>query len=212
MSHSRKILSQAGTSLADVYDIEGSVVGLEALDVEEVKAVHDLGPQIHSERLRSVVVLMSSTAVGQNTGWDIGTGQLPDSVNRIIGTTVIPLTAARVANAQLSIRNFDTGRETPIWNWDTGNDIESPIRWSNEGAGAIAVNVLRTVGAYWQLPTLCTRMEDQSSMPNLIFRGLTSGFGAGTVEVLALITLCRPDRATPMPGDPRSHGLPIPSW
>jgi len=210
VSHSRKILGQAGVSLADVYDIEGSVVGLENLDVSEVKAVHDLGGQIHSERLISFIVLSSSGAVNQSAAIGVTAGGIPDSVNRLLGVSVLASAAARVDHVALTIQDADTGREFPIWSWDTNDDREQQILWSLDGAGAAAFFLLSTLVT--QLPQLLTRLGTSLAMPQLVMRGTTSAFGAGTVTVRALYHLCRPNTGNPTPGEPSSHGLPLPGW
>lgn len=211
MTDSRRILSQAGTSLADVYDVEGSVVGLEALDVSDVKAVHELGGQIHSERLLVFGLQIGSTALAQNLTWDVELSVFPDSINRILSIAVIADVGSRIDNCSVHIRDSLTLRDIPIWMWDSVNDLEGAVRWS---APAVAAHVaLRPVinlpgGA----PCLLARTGTSRRMPTLFFRGLTSGFGAGTVLALALVNVARPDDAVPAPGNPSSHGLPIPSW
>jgi len=211
MTHSRKILSQAGVSLADIYDIEGSVVGLEQLDVGEVKAVHELGATIHSERLMSFLVLATSGAVAQNASWGVQTSGLPDSVNRLLGVGVMCDNAARIENVSIAIGDQDSGREMPIWVWDTNDDRVQRFIWSQDGAGAAQVDHLSVLVTH--LPQLLTRLGVRLRMPSLLFRGLATGFGAGTVETQVVYHLARPNPTlAPAPGEPSSHGLPIPSW
>lgn len=212
MGHARKILSQAGTSLADVYDIEGSIAGLEELDVRDIKGVHDLGPQIHSERLLVFNLQIDGTAVLQSVNWGIFLGSFPDSINRVLSATVIADTAARVDFCSILIEDTVNDREHLIWAWDSADDVESRVRW-NPGTGATTETVLRpSSNIAGGLPTLIARTGGSSAMPNLVFRGRSLAFGAGTVQALALIQVARPDRGAPSAGDPSSHGLPIPSW
>ncbi len=213
MTHSRKILSQAGASLADVYDVEGSVVGLEALDVEDIKGVHELGGQIHSERLLSVLIQQNSTALAQNLTWNLTTGNFPDSIARLFGMALFVDTAARVTSASVHITDSDTGREMPLFAWEAVTGLEIPTRWSNNGAAVATFQLLRPgVGAPAQIPTLLTRMGGSRQTPTITFRGVTAGFGAGTVTCFLVYHIARPNRVVPVPGDPLSHGLPIPSW
>ena len=209
MTHSRKILSQAGTSLADVYDVEGSVVGLEELDVAEIKGVHDLGPTIHSERLRTFLLRADTTLINQSTVWNVTLGALPDSINRLLSIAVIADTAAVIDHCQVSIGDPDSGLDHVIWAWDNLVDAEITLR-----EFAATVFLLRPVSQLaGGAPNLLSRTgAGGGAMPNLIFRGITLAFGAGTVRAQAMIQVCRPDRGAPSPGEPSSFGLPIPGW
>lgn len=208
---SRKILSQAGTSLADVYEIEGSIAGLEQLDVEDIKGVHDLGPQIHSERLLSFLVLGATANHLQDVTFEVITAGIPDSTNRLLGLSVISNKAARLDHASVVIQDPDTGRELPIWIWDTADDRERQITWSLDGA-AVAVFFELSSLATPNIPQLLTRIGPSGAMPQLILRGLTAGFGAGNVTTRVIYHLARPNTGNPPAGEASSHGLPIPSW
>jgi len=211
VSHSRKILSQAGVSLADVYDIEGSVVGLEELDVENIKGVHELGAQIHSERLLVFGLDANSGLVAQSTNWSISLGGFPDSINRILSICFIADTAARVDFCNLNILDGGSLQGHPIAAWDSNVDVEQQVRWLNPTI-ATETLLMPTRQIAGGLPTILARTGASEVMPTLEFRGRTLGFGAGTVRTRALIQVARPDRGNPAPGEPSSHGLPIPSW
>lgn len=212
MGHTRKILSQAGTSLADIYDVEGSVVGLDALSVEEIQGVHELGGTIHSERLSVFHRNIASDDELQNVAFNTSMSGFPDSINRILGIFVVASVASRVAFVTLSIGDPATGREHIIWAWDETADAEGPVRW-DDGSGAANISGLRTLaGPLGTQPNLLVRTGARWRMPSMVMRGLTNGFGAGNVTVTAQIMLCRPDRSVTAPGDPNSRGLPIPSW
>lgn len=212
MTHSRKILSQAGTSLADIYDVEGSVVGLEDLDVSEIKGVHDLGPTIQSERLTSHLVLVTTGAVNQSTAFNVAMNDVTDAVNRLLGVAVMADVGARVDFASIAIGDTQSFRETPIWVWDTNDDVVKRFSWVEDGVGPSTVDNLEVLGVT-HLPQLLTRTGLDRGMPRLMLRGSTTAFGAGTVEVQAIYTFCRPNvSGTPAPGEPSSHGLPVPSW
>ena len=213
MSHSRKILSQAGVSLADVYDVEGSVVGLENLDVSDIKGVHDLGPQIHSERLIVFNLIADSTALAQNVDWDVELAGFPDSINRLLSISVVVDVGARVNLCSLAIREPDTLADHLIWIWDSSDDLETNVRWSNTGGTVANILALRPItNVLGGAPTMIGRTGTTQAMPSLFFRGRTLGFGAGTVQAQCLIQVMRPDVGNPAPGAPSSHGLPLPSW
>jgi len=209
-----KILSQAGKSLADVYDIEGSIAGVEDLLSKDVHLVHEMGGQIFSERLESLLITLSSTAILQSTTFDIQSAAPPDSINRIAGAIMYADAAAEVSFAQLSITDTSsaTPAELPIMAWDAAVDAEVSIRTRLDGAAIGTLQWLRPVQPPLALPALMTRMGAASSMPVISFRGQTLAFGAGTSTTLAVILLVRPDPLTTVPGGPMSHGLPIPSW
>ena len=210
MAHSRKVLSQAGFSLADVYDVQGSIVGIEELEVSEVKAVHDLGPQIHSERLTTFIQINETVAVGQNTAFSFLSAGHDDAVARVLGYIVFANVAGRVDRVCVGIQDPDTLREMPFFVWNTANDRESAFEWSEDGAAIATFVQFNTLAT--QLPSLVTRMGINRTMPRFILRGDTSGFGAGTVQIFMAMYIAFPNPVARVPGDPSSHGLPIPSW
>ncbi len=212
MAHTRKVLSQAGISLADIYRVEGSIVGIDALDVEDIKGVHELGATILAERLIAFDLIMDSTAVAASTAWNISLAgtSFPDSINRVLSIAVIADTAARVDFCSVQIGNPGTGVDHIIWSWDTAVDQEKNVRW---GAPAVGTQILlQPIGNLNGSPNLIARTGAVGRMPNLVFRGISSAFGAGTVQARALVMVIRPDRGAPTPGTPSSHGLPLPSW
>ena len=212
MSHSRKILSQAGTSLADVYDVEGSVVGLENLDVSDIKGVHDLGPQIHSERLIVFGLIANTGNVLQSANFNVELGAFPDSINRVLSVFVISDTATAMRFCTVSITDPDTDADHPIWCWSSVDDVESFVR-IDVGAGVATQFAMRPLSQVaGGLPTMIGRTGATEAMPTLNFRGETLAFGGGNMVARAFIQIMRPDPGAPAPGHPSSHGLPIPSW
>ena len=206
-----KILSRSGADLADIYNVEGSIAGIEDLVSREVHLAHEMGAEIFSERLRTFMVLLDTGNVIQNTAFNEIAGGIPDSINRVLGVSVILDTAARLDMCSLMVRNTITGRETPIFVWDTADDLEQRIRWSIDGA-AVVEDVHCQPLTSSMLPYLLTRTGASSSMPELAFRGLTGGFGAGNLRARCIVTLCRPSSGAPTAGEPSSHGLSIPGW
>ena len=209
-----KILSQSGISLADAYDVEGSIVGVEELESQGVKLVHEMGATMLSERLQGFFVKMEST-VAQNAFWTLSSGAaitFADSPNRILGISIVipAANAGDVTHCSLSIQNALLDRELLIHTWDSGDDPEVRVRFNDDGAGIASFLELRP--AVSNIPQLMVRLGEGPIMPNLRFAGGTSGFGAGTVVVTAIIHLCRANPETPAPGAPSSHGLPLPSW
>jgi len=207
-----KILSQAGVSLADVYDVEGSIVGVDELITREVHLQHEMGAQIFSERLRGFIIKLEPGAIAQNTSFSVGITKIPDSPNRLIGVQCVA-TNARISNIALYVSDISAiAREILVWSWDVVNDQNSTQRWSDDGGAVGSVNMLRSTAPNYGLPLLITRTGDSGQMPELNVRGTTAGFGAGTVTPVILCMMIRANPQAPVPGDPRSHGLPVPSW
>jgi len=212
-----KILSQAGVSMADSYEVEGSIVGVDNLDANNVSLVENMSSRVFSERMSSHLLRISSGSLAQNSAWDIVASPFPDCPCRITNIVFIALTASRISMADLMIADPNSDVEMPIATWASGAvttggsaDSEAPIRFDDDSAGAGTVSLLRQTLPMF--PQLVVRMGSAPGMPVLKFRGLTSGFGAGTVEVLCYVSHCRPNVLTPAAGHPSSHGLAIPSW
>jgi len=205
-----KVLAHAGVSLADSYNIKGGSVGVEELDVKDVKGVHDMGATMFSERLESHLLQIDTGAMAQNFTWGNSLITIPDGPNRLVGLSVLSDTAARITNCAVSLRDAQSLRELPIWVWDINDDAESPFPWSDDGDTVAPVFYLRPTT--YLLPTLLTRMGVLMGMPEILFRGLTAGFGAGTVTVFLLMHMARANPLSPGSGAPSAHGLPVPSW
>jgi hypothetical protein len=203
--------------MADSYDIEGSIVGVENLDSSSVGLVENMGQRVFSERMTSHLLRISSGSLAQNAAWDIVASPFPDGPCRITNIVFIALTASRVSMADLMIADPNSNVEMPIATWASGAvtiggvaDNERPIRFDDDSAGAGTVSYLGQTLA--TSPQLVVQMGQAPGMPVLKFRGLTSGFGGGTVEVLCYVSHCRPNVLSPAPGHPSSVGLAIPSW
>ena len=216
-----KVQAQAGKSLADVYAVEGSIVGVEELVTQDVTLSHEMGGEIHSERLTCNQVRISSGDIAASTDFNVGVNPsgtgvapyyTPDVTNRILGV-FLAVVAADVNHFEyvaLSLRDLNSSREMPIYTWDDSDDDQTRVLWNDDGAGSAEHYQLRSRGLYIQ--TLATRMGDEQVMCQIMCRGRTKAFGGGTAEVIALVQCLRPARVQITAGQPRSHGLPLPSW
>jgi len=208
------ILGRPGFSLADVYEIEGSSVGVDDLQTKEVHLVHELGGQIVGERLRTFLHHFESADNLQSVAFDVADGQLNDVPCRILGLCVTTDTIARLTGVQVSLESADNAfGEFPLFVWSTGNDTETAFRYSQPGAspsteGYLSVTDANQMQAH---PTLAARGEDDL-MGNLVMRGDTAAFGAGTVKIHVMALIARCERIPSAPGDPKNFGLPFPSW
>jgi len=201
-----KILSQSGMSLADVYNVEGSIAGIDELESREVTLVHEMGATIFSERFGSSIRRGTTGDVAQSTNFDFTLTEFGQGAVRIVNIAVFADTAGRIVNAQVSINNGDD-REVPIWAWSSATDGENNIRVQVVG-GAIAVrSLMLPILSPGTFPTMLSGPAQPVRVPNITFRGSTSGFGAGTVElVLVIHTLFSQSQGL------SSLGLPIPGW
>jgi len=212
-----KILSQAGISLADTYDVEGSIVGVEELETHEVNLVEDMGPRVMGERMKQILLRGVTTAIGAATDFNItilGSAAVPspDCASRILGVTAL-IPAANVTeieNWSLVVRDQNLQRECSVVSWDIDVDSEVKTIWNDDGAGAANFIELRPL--VHQLPGLLTRVGDLSVAPQLVFRGTSAAVVATTVVATIIVQLSRPTRVNPAPGEPSSHGLPLPGW
>jgi len=208
-----KILSQAGISLADSYDIEGSIVGVDNLDANNVALVHEMGATIQSERLETHVIQINSGVLEADDTFDIDITTIPDSINRILGIYVTVDVTARMDFCSVALRPRDlTADAFPLWSWDTDTDIEVDIRIMQGGTTANRLMLVPTEKAQYAFQVIMTRGGLGLAIPFISFSGVAKGFGAGELNAAAHVLLCRPDAVTPAAGEPSSHGLPIPSW
>ena len=200
-----KVLGQAGTSLADVYDVEGSIAGVDQLLSEDVNTVHEMGDTIASERFSGAIRRLQSGAINQSTSFGVSLTDLPAGVWRILNIAVLGNQTARTAN--LSVLMADTnGREIPLFVWDVAQDIESVVRIDENGAGA--TNLRYFIGNPGLLgPTMGVGTGQPQRVDEIAFRGTSSAFGAGTVTYTLLIYI-----ALMQVGGLSSIGLPVPSW
>jgi len=194
-------------SLADVYDIEGSIVGVENLAAEDVNLVHEMGSTIFSEQASGSVSLITTGPILQNITWNLNLAMGGD-IRRIFAVQVLADVAARVTHASININNVNPAgaTEIPIWNWQTGvgGDVEKICRC--ELAGTIA-NLIRLESGQPFAPTMTFGTDQPRATPRITFRGVTAGFGAGTVLVRALIY-----EGFAFTGALSVRGLPLPSW
>jgi len=202
-----KVLAQAGTSLADIYDVEGSIAGVEEIETREVQAVHEMGQAIFSERLRARVITTASAATAQSLNIDVAILAFADiPFIRVHGIFVFTSVTARLTRMAVMIEDaISAGNGLPIWVWD-GN--EESVRTS---VGGSAVNTISLDGMpqYSMLPSFMVGQtrRGQEVSPNLTLRGSTSAFGAGTVTVT-----CHTLISFPTLGGVSSRGLPVPGW
>lgn len=202
-----EVQSQAGVSIADVYDVKGSQAPVERLDISEIKGVHEMGQTVFSERFSTTVRRLSAGAIGQSTAWDTVFSDLPAGVSRVLGIAVTSGGVnGRIARTNLMASDPAALREFPLFVWDTANDIETTVQMVDGGAPT-GVGMLIPVNAYPLQLSIITGADQPQRVPNITFRGVTAAFGAGTVTPVAWIYL-----GFSAIGGISSRGLPFPSW
>ena len=205
-----KVLSQAGISLSDIYDVEGSVVGIEQLIPSEVRLEHEMGGAIFSERLSAGIRRQTTGAITQSTPFDLFMIGLPAGIYRILGVKVTADLAARVANVNLSVVGIDAtgalGQEMPFFVWDSGVDSEITLRTTD--LGPAAANFVGLVTDRVQTPTIAVSTgQPQLVGSQIAMRGNSAAFGAGNIVVTAQVLIAFSEI-----GGISSIGLPVPSW
>jgi len=195
-------------SLADSYDIEGSIAGVEELLSQDVSLVHEMGNTIFSERLSGRMVNFETAAIGQSTAFVGGfVTDLEVPVMRILGVEVMVDTVDRVADMCVSISQGagTVGNEMPIWVFAGGSNYRT-VRFLVDGTLANQ-NVADPVPAFTKLPNILVGRPQPETTSIMNVRGTTTAFGAGDVTITVAVYL-----AFPQGQALSSRGLPVPSW
>jgi len=205
----QKVLGNAGKSLADIYDVDGSIVEIEELDSAQVKVVHELGGPIFAERIEGHILTASTAAIDQSLNFAAtisGLAKVP--MMRVLGVMVSVDTTARIANCAVSLRGQAQAgalaQEIPIWVWDGTNT--DAVRHFIDDVLADAL-VLRPEAVYSNQPNIMIGFPQPVRVNSIACRGSTSAFGAGDVTITLMAYLAFP-AAPALEGG----GLPIPSW
>lgn len=203
------VQSQVGISLSDVYDVRGGQAPIERLLTTEVPVVHEMGSTIFAERFQQTIRRRSTGDIAQSTAIGDVITDLPAGPWMLHGLTVLSDASARLSNLAILARDPRAAREEILWVWNSvvGTFI-SNIRIQEEGAGISQLEVLIPgVGSGPFLPRLMSSSQSRQFVSEIAIRGLTTAFGAGTVETILLLHISLTHQ-----GDISNHGLPIPSW
>ncbi len=201
-----KILSKSGDSLADVYDVAGSIAGIDDLVSKEVHLVHEMGSTILAERLAGQVnSSLATAALLQNVDFsvDITVG----ITGRLLGLQVISDDQSRVSRAQVSITSPADQDDTdaPIWFWTTAIGAFSLAQVLLSGTVTTVALLIPDGGVL--TPNILIGDDSPRPCSTVSLRGRTTGFGAGDVTITALLHF-----AFPQVTGLSSRGLPLPSW
>ena len=204
-----KARGQSGFSIADTYEVPGGVFKIGDIDDSQVSLTHDLASTVFAERFQTEMRTSKTGALSQDSSWGTTISDLPPVPTRLLGVVVHADVAARVKRASILIMDSDTGVEIPIFFWDTATDIETEVRMSDYG-GVGVQEVLQPTQTFFGIPTptfVGGSLQVDPVCRNLVFRGTTASFGAGTVECIATFYLAHSQVTKST-----AKGLPIPSW
>jgi len=202
-----KILSQSGITLADAYNVVGSIAGIDELLSNEVSLVHDLSGTLFSERYVTTFRRIISGDVLQSTNIDIIIANLPATPTRLLGLCVMADDASRVSVAAVSVRDplASGGQEIPIWVWDRTN--ATVARFDDQGTVG-AHEIMHGIPELTSVPTMIGGSGQGPGMVDgIALHAQSSAFGAGTVEMTVLMYF-----GFAFQQGLSSKGLPFPSW
>jgi len=202
-----KILAQAGISLADVYDVQGSIAGVERLLSEEVQVVHEMGGTLFSERFSGSVRSFNTGNIGQNVTFGVVLSDLPAGPWKINALHVVTDNLVRVDQTTVLVRSPSNNREVVLFAWDTAVDGGVSVRVDGD-AGVEALTYLRpSQPAIIPGALLAVGAGQPQDVSGMALRGVTAAFGAGTVAVTCTFFISFAEI-----GGVSSLGLPLPGW
>lgn len=207
-----KVQALGGFSLADTYEVKGSVAVIRELVSREVPLFHEMGQVIFSERLSGDIFRVSTGAIAQNINISspVDSTAFPPAPFRVVALSVFADVTARLTQVAVMVRNPNRQivpvREVPVWIWD-GATYE-PVRIVDDGGASANVEMLVPTASLVTLPFIMVGRAQPLEVSELVMRGVTSGFGAGTVTVTLVVYFVYADHER-VGG---SVGLPIPSW
>lgn len=201
------VQSQAGESLTDIYDVRGGQAPVERILTADVQAVHGMAETIASERFSITIRRAVSIDDAQNIVFNEVLTDLPSGVSRVLGVQVFANAIGRTSIASVMARDPTSGREFPLFLWDSDTDIFKQARMEDDGAGVGTHNMLIQIEPQPLGRSILAGSAQPQSVGQIALRGIASGFGAGTVTHVMIIHL-----AFSAIGGISSHGLPIPSW
>jgi len=200
-----KVLARTGHSLADIYDVKGSIAGVEELLAREVSLVHEMGQTIFSERLSTTIRHRATDPLAASTAIAEIVADFPAAPTRILGVTVLTDNAARLARVSVHLEDPLAERGMPIWVWDGTNNQTIDILDN----GAISAEQMLTPTAEFQkIPNFRIGSDQPQFVENVSMRGVTTAFGAGDVTITMMVYIAFAETGNV----PSSFGLPVPGW
>ena len=201
-----RILSKSGDSLADLYDIDGSIAGIDELQSKDVNLVHEMGSTIFSERLNVSIERLVTSAMSASSTFLVVLNTLPTGPWRVLGVNVFADQGSRVGDVIVAVHDDELGRDMPLFIWESTRDQEFLVRLRNDQPTTSSQLILRPSIAN-PVPTMGCGQDQRQSVNQLALQGTVLAFGAGTVKVTATVQIAFAER-----GGLSSRGLPLPGW
>jgi len=180
---------------------------VEELEPGPVHLVHEMGGTIFSERVVSQIRRLTSGDIAQSLDFGPQLADLPDNPFRILGFQVITDAAASLSHVALLMRDPEANQEFPVWVWDGTNS--RTIRIIDDNNAVANLGILTPEPGMSNYATMMFGPESRLSVPDLVLRGTTTAFGAGTVETIALVHIAFAEVSK---GGISAYGLPLPGW
>lgn len=201
-----KIQSRVGVSLSSLYDVRGSIAGLEELRQTEVAVVHEIGATAFSERLGATIRRRAATFAQSATVGEV-LDDLPATPYMIHSVQVMEDVGNRVGRLCVVARDPIGGREVPLWVWDETSVRE--MRIVDDGGAAGVERFLVPDANFVNYPVLMVGdgQPHTQIVNEIAMRGSTTAFGAGNVVLTLLVRI-----SFAALGDLNSYGIPIPGW
>ena len=198
-----KILSQGGRSLADMYQVVGSIAGIDQLETREVVLVHEMSAVLFSERFRTTIRRVNALGMLQNVFTDLEINNLPAAITRLLAIQVVSDDATRISHMACSVHDPANEADFPVWVWD-GTSVVGRF----EDFGTLTTFDILQPAASTFLPTFAGG-QDQSPDQVQDFHATvrTTGFGAGTVDIRVFLFL-----GFTFTGGVSGYGARVPSW
>lgn len=201
-----KILSKSGDSLADVYDVQGSIAGIDQLQSQDVNLVHEMGSTVFSERFNLVIQKIESTGMAQSVNFLAVLGSLPATPWRVLGVNVFTDVAGRLDSVVVTLHDTGLGRDMPLFVWKSTVDSELVVRLRNDASTTSNQVLLRSNGV-GLVPTMGCGTDQRENVEQLAMQGTVKAFGAGTLDITATVLIGFAEL-----GGVSSRGLPLPGW
>ena len=190
-----------------MYQVSGSVAGIDSLETHELPIVHEMGAVLFSERFRTTIRRITTGGIAQNITASPAITNMPDAITRILGIQVYADDESRVLTAQVSLQRPSNAEDFPIWVWDGTTFATAAL----VDLGVLGnFDILSPEPGTLMVPTFSGGVDQGPSnetVTDLRLRVITTGFGAGTVEIICVVYL-----AFTFTGGVSAFGARVPSW
>jgi len=206
-----KVLADVGKSVADVYDVEGSIAGVENVLTKDVQAIHEMASTIASERMGSQLIRVEAAGVVASADFIAAAIGINVGITRLHSVMVLTDNSTRITRCNVNVRTQPGGmpaqtiQESAIWVWNGSDNFLIEI--VDDGGAVAGAQCLKPDTAFSYLPTMLSGPGQPQLVSEVVLRGTAAAFGAGTVDIILVLHV-----TAVQPGGLSSKGLPVPSW